>query len=213
VPNVLPKDSARHQRPTCRASNFKAAYNKEKGFLMATVLCVDDDLETLLECEECIESLGYNCICSPNGADALAILVANNNIDIVLSDINMPGLDGLTLLKEISSRFMHGNGLVCIMMTGDNNVTNVVESFRNDAVDFLTKPLSTHDIGAALRRASGKLTTLRESTARPEGENNLASKNISDEMQLELVADLMRVDADPNNQILSDLIAKKWLSN
>jgi adenylate cyclase len=178
---------------------------------MAMVLCVEDDLETLQECKECIESLAYDCICSTNGAEALAILVVNNKIDIVLSDINMPGLDGLTLLKEISSRFMHGNGLVCIMMAGDNNVANVVESFRNDAVDFLTKPLSTHDIGAALRRASGKLSTLRRSTAGPKGENHLASKKISDEMQLELVADLMRVDADPNNQILGDLIAKKWL--
>ncbi len=174
---------------------------------MDKVIFIDDDQALLDELEDYALSLGYECVVSVDGKDALQKIINDKDISIVCSDINMEGLDGISLLKEIESRFMQERPIVCVMVTGESTVANAVASMRHKAIDFLTKPVSGEEIAGALRRASAKVIDLKKALATSESGG---SYHKIDDEQFALVADLMRLDADPNNEALRNLIETEW---
>jgi len=113
-----------------------------------TILVVDDDRSTR-------EGLGralrdnYNVILAESGERALNIL-DETEPDVLLSDVRMPGMDGLTLLQRALAR--HPN-LVCILLTAYGNVETAVEAMKRGAFDFLIKPLNLDHLELLLKRA------------------------------------------------------------
>lgn len=118
------------------------------------VLVVDDDPECLAEYVETVSALGYACQGLGEAAEALRLIAADPGIGIVVTDVQMPGMDGLTLLEELSARFMAEQPLVTLVITGQASLENAVQAMRSSALDFLSKPVGVADISAALRRAS-----------------------------------------------------------
>lgn len=118
------------------------------------MLVVDDDPECLAEYVETIGALGYSCRGLGGAAEALRLIAVDSGIGIVVTDVQMPGMDGLTLLEELSSRFMVEQPLVTLVVTGQASLENAVQAMRSSALDFLSKPVTVPDISAALRRAS-----------------------------------------------------------
>ncbi len=119
-----------------------------------TVLIVDDDIECLDEYAEMIEALGYICQKAETPGSALRMIAEDPRIGIVLADLRMPLMDGLTLLEELSARFVAARPLVAIIVTGDGSLENVVQAMRSNAIDFLTKAVGRETLSGALRRAS-----------------------------------------------------------
>lgn len=118
------------------------------------VLIVDDDPLCLEEYTELVESLGYDCSVAPDAAQALRLIAGDSAIGIVVTDLRMPGMDGLTLLDELAHRFMPTRPLVAIVVTGNSTLETAVSAMRSSAVDFLTKPVSLDGMSGALRRAA-----------------------------------------------------------
>jgi FixJ family two-component response regulator/DNA-binding MarR family transcriptional regulator len=118
------------------------------------VIVVDDDPECLDEYVEMIGALGYVCEGFGEAAEALRAIAANPRIGIVVTDVQMPAIDGLTLLDELASRFMAERPLVTLVITGDPSLENAIQAMRSNAIDFLPKPVAMTDLSAALRRAS-----------------------------------------------------------
>lgn len=119
-----------------------------------SVLVVDDDEDCLVEYRDLVEGLGYPCIAVANAADALRTIAADPGVGVVVTDVHMPAMDGLTLLEELSSRFMPSRPLVALVITGETSLNAAVQAMRSNAIDFLEKPVSLEDFSAALRRAS-----------------------------------------------------------
>ena len=114
----------------------------------ATILIVDDERNVR-------ESLGrllrddYNVLLAEDGRTALQLL-ADHAVDVVLSDIRMPGMDGLELLAAIRERFP---AVAVIMLSAYGDIETAVEAMRRGAADFLSKPANASDLSIRIERA------------------------------------------------------------
>lgn len=124
------------------------------------VVIVDDDPQCLVEYRELVEALGYPCHQASDAACALRLIASDPRIGLVITDIRMPGMDGLTLLEELSERFMSARPLVAIVITGQSSVDTAVSAMRSSAVDMLEKPISLDGLSASLRRATARWARL-----------------------------------------------------
>ncbi len=79
--------------------------------------------------------------------------------DIVLTDIRMPGMDGIELLKSIKEDFPY---IEVIMITGHGDLSLAIESLKMDAVDFITKPINNDILEIALKRATDRIETRKQ---------------------------------------------------
>ncbi len=120
------------------------------------VLIVDDDQQTREEFCEFLSSVGYFCLTATDGAEALQTLARRPTIGIVLIDVAMPTIDGMSLLTELGIRFMPHRPLVPIVVTGTPKVETVIAAMRAGAMDFLAKPVAPRDLLTSLRLASNK---------------------------------------------------------
>lgn len=124
------------------------------------VLIVEDDPDCLAEYQELAERLGYPCLAARDGESALRMISEDRRIGLVVIDIRMPGMDGLTLLDELSERFMPIRPLVAVVVTGQTSIEDAVLAMRSNAVDYLEKPVSLKGLSSALRRAATKWARL-----------------------------------------------------
>ena len=103
------------------------------------ILSVDDeaDLELLLTqyFRRQIRKGEYEFTFAHNGLEALTLLLKNKDYDIILSDINMPEMDGLTLLTKINE--MQNPALKCIMVSAYGDMGNIRQAMNNGAFDFM----------------------------------------------------------------------------
>src|SRR6186713_2676595 len=116
----------------------------------AHILVVDDeaDIRTLLK--EILSEEGYEVDVAANAAQARASR-AKQTPDLVLLDIWMPDVDGITLLREWSTTAT--NGCPVVMMSGHGTVETAVEATRLGAFDFVEKPLSLAKLLRTVERA------------------------------------------------------------
>lgn len=140
---------------------------------MVKILVVDDevDLEILIKQKfrrQIRENL-YEFIFAVDGNDALDKLQQHTNIDVVLSDINMPGMDGLTLLvklKEISPL------IKTVIISAYGDMDNIRVAMNRGAFDFLTKPVNFEDLELTVEKTIHHVKQLAE-TLKAIKENNI----------------------------------------
>lgn len=110
-----------------------------------TILLVDDDEEVRQTSAEMLEELGYVVLQAESGCEALALLETNPQLDVLVTDVRMPGMTGLELSAEARAR---RRDLRVILISG---------FFRPQALTcrFLQKPFRTHDLDAAIRAELG----------------------------------------------------------
>lgn len=118
------------------------------------VLVVDDDPACVEEYRETIVNLGYQVICAATAPDALKKISDSPEIGIVLTDLEMPTMDGISLLSEIASRFKPHRPIVTLVITGHSSLKVATMAMRSQATDLLSKPVAMEDLASALRRAS-----------------------------------------------------------
>jgi DNA-binding NtrC family response regulator len=106
---------------------------------LANLLIVDDDANTLASLARAFRMAGHEATVCDNAARALD-LVKSQPFDMMLSDVVMPGKDGLSLLEDLRSQ---GVALPVVMISGQANIEMAVRATRLGAIDFLEKPLST----------------------------------------------------------------------
>lgn len=115
------------------------------------ILIVDDEPDIAKALKLHLEDVGYAVSVASGGAAALAELEKTRNYTIILLDINMPEINGVTVLKHIRES---GNSAAVIMMSGHGSEELAVECMRNGAEDYVAKPFSLSDIQGRIERAS-----------------------------------------------------------
>ena len=113
------------------------------------LLLVDDDPSLLRLLTLRLEGEGYQVINADSAETALALL-AKQSVDVVLSDLRMPGLDGMSLFDEIAKRY---KGLPVILMTAHGSIPEAVAATQRGVFGFLTKPLNPAELREVLQRA------------------------------------------------------------
>ncbi len=122
------------------------------------VLLVDDDSIILDSLSEFLQLEGLDVVTAQSHADALEVL-ARQTIDLVITDINMPGGNGFELLHVVKRKYPE---TVVIMLTGYGTIESAVEAIKLGAYDYLTKPVVDEDLKLCLERAAAQQAILRE---------------------------------------------------
>ena len=126
------------------------------------VLVVDDEPIIREEIAEFLQMQGIRAEAVANGEAALQQLDADPSIDVMLSDIRMPGMDGLTLARTAIDRRGEQHAIEVVMLTGHATVNDAAASARLRAIDFLVKPLSLTTLKATLQHAHASARNRRE---------------------------------------------------
>ncbi|HMJ62148.1 MAG TPA: sigma-54 dependent transcriptional regulator [Bryobacteraceae bacterium] len=147
----------------------------------ARILVVDDEesLRRVLQVQ--LENRGYETSLAKNGQEALAIL-AESPHDLVLTDLRMPGLSGLELLKRIRENHQ---GTEVILLTAFGTIENAVEAMQSGAYHYVTKPVRFDELSIVIERALERcrmieqIATLRESLTEKYGFENIIGHSSS----------------------------------
>lgn len=107
--------------------------------MKAHVLIVDDEANTLASLARAFRLSGHEATVCDNASKALE-LATTGNFDMILSDVVMPGKDGLSLLEDLNKA---GVNAPVVMMSGQAHIEMAVRATRSGAIDFLEKPISS----------------------------------------------------------------------
>lgn len=123
-----------------------------------TILIVDDEVNMRRILDATLHREGYRTVTAEHGAGALSVL-KSQPVDIVLTDLKMPGIDGMTLLRECNAQYP---GIPLIMLTAHGTVETAVEAMKIGAFDYITKPFDIGEIRNALQKASALVLRNRD---------------------------------------------------
>jgi adenylate cyclase len=140
---------------------------------MAKILVADDeqDLEVLIKQKfrQKIRDQVYEFVFAINGKEALQKMEEHNDIDMLLSDINMPEMDGLTLLSKLSET----NPLVkSVIVSAYGDMDNIRTAMNRGAFDFITKPINFDDLNITMEKTLKQVEQLK-TTLQAIKENNI----------------------------------------
>jgi class 3 adenylate cyclase/FixJ family two-component response regulator len=140
---------------------------------MAKILVVDDetDLEVLVKQKfrQKIRDHKYEFLFAYNGKQALEKLEEHKDVDIVLTDINMPEMDGLTLLTKLNEQ---NNLLKAVIVSAYGDMENIRTAMNRGAFDFITKPVNFEDLELTMEKTIKHVYQMRE-TMKAIKENNI----------------------------------------
>jgi YesN/AraC family two-component response regulator len=122
------------------------------------ILVVDDDEICREILKDSIGQWGVEVGLASDGLEGLEKLAAEP-FDILITDINMPRMDGLTLLREAKQRYPH---ILTIIITGYGSLESAIEAIRQGTYDYMQKPFKIEELAVTTRNAIEKVKMLRD---------------------------------------------------
>ena len=120
---------------------------------IANILLVDDEVSFIETFSERLELRDFEISKAFSGEEALQVLAENENIEVVILDVKMPGMDGIETLTEIKRK----KPLVEVMMlSGHADVGSAIEGMKQGAYDYLMKPVDMDQIITKVTAAAAK---------------------------------------------------------
>jgi DNA-binding NtrC family response regulator len=159
------------------------------------ILIVDDDHAMRLALSESLESCGYSIESAENGGDALN-LFSKTNFDLVVTDMRMPGMTGIEVLKGVKNM---APDVPVILITAYGTVSNAVEAMKEGAAEFIMKPFSLEDIESTIRNV---LTAAGTSPLGKPAESHDAPKIITKDPRLLAILDMLTNVAKSKSSVL-----------
>ncbi len=134
------------------------------------LLLVDDETALLEELCDFLSWNGVRVTTAGDGQEALTKLAADQAITVVLTDIRMPLMTGLSLTSQIMQARTDADAVEVVLMTGHGNVDNAAQAVRAGAFDYLRKPMALAETLTVVRRAHAKAVGRRATQAAREAE-------------------------------------------
>lgn len=132
---------------------------KERKTDAAVRVLVADDDEVFREIlAEAVKDAGAEVVLAPDGLAALEQL-AETDFDILITDLNMPRMDGLSLLRQVRTVYPH---ILGILITGFGSLESAIEALRLGAYDYIQKPFMVEQVAVTIRNAIERVTIIRE---------------------------------------------------
>jgi two-component system, NtrC family, response regulator AtoC len=116
---------------------------------MNKILVVDDELNMRLVLSAMLKKEGYDVSTASNGREALKVLL-QDDVDVVVTDLKMPELDGMGLLEQIMDQYP---AMPVIIITAHGTVTTAVNALKKGAFDYITKPFEQDDLKNVISKA------------------------------------------------------------
>jgi diguanylate cyclase (GGDEF)-like protein len=177
---------------------------REKIEPKPTILVIDDDEQIRGLLSELLSN-DYQCVDVGSAEEALSVL-GSLNFNLVISDIQMPGISGLDLVPPILERTPD---TVVLMISGQQSIESAIDAMRVGAFDYITKPLDLRHVQAAVRRALGHHQLLKE---KRQYENHLEELVAQRTAEIEHLAFYDRLTDLPNRTLFADRCAQALAS-
>ena len=116
------------------------------------ILVVDDEQDVRETLSTVLENLDYQPFVAADGEEALSV-IRRQQIDIILSDLYMPGMNGIELLKRVKTE---KKNIIFLMITAHPTIETAVDAIKKGAYDYLTKPFHIEEVRIKLSRAMEK---------------------------------------------------------
>lgn len=120
---------------------------------IANILLVDDEIPFVETMTKRLTKRELSIVSAFSGQDAIKRLEESGNIEVVILDVKMPGMDGIETLKEIK---IHHPLVEVIMLTGHATVESAIEGMKLGAFDYLMKPCDMEQLIAKVKEAAAK---------------------------------------------------------
>ncbi|HEB26784.1 MAG TPA: response regulator [Porticoccus sp.] len=117
------------------------------------ILIVDDETDICDELLECLTNEGYECMTAASGEEGLNLIRDDLEISIVLTDLQMPGRAGLTMIGIAQAELEKGRVLEFVVITGHGNTGEAITALKLGVMDFLQKPIDVDHVIHVVRRA------------------------------------------------------------
>lgn len=173
---------------------------------MTKILVVDDeeDLKTLIKqrFRQKIRQKEYDFLFAENGRVALEKIAENPDVDLVLSDINMPEMDGLTLLSKLHEK---NSLLKSVIVSAYGDMENIRTAMNRGAFDFITKPIDFKDLEITIEKTIAYVATIKK-TIQAVKENNILRMYV-DETVLNFMGSKEAESAMFENQSIEGTVA------
>lgn len=124
---------------------------------MEKILVIDDEKPTLAMFRLTLSALGYVVLTAENGREGLSVFQQERPA-VVLTDIKMPGMDGIEVLRRIKEM---DSGTEVIVITGHGDMDLAIQALNLDATDFINKPIGIQALEQALKRAHERMELSR----------------------------------------------------
>lgn len=118
------------------------------------ILVIDDEAIVRVSCERVLKPAGYEVIVTPKGTEAIE-LMKKEKYDLVLTDLKMPDMDGLDVLKHIKANWPD---VIVIVITGYGTISTAVQAIKLGAYEYIEKPFTPEDILNAVNKALSEKT-------------------------------------------------------
>jgi CheY-like chemotaxis protein/DNA-binding MarR family transcriptional regulator len=132
------------------------------------ILAIDDDPAMLELLRSLLVSNGYACLTASGAEEALRLITVNPDVLLAISDIDMPGMDGITFLERINSRCRPGAAPRVVFLTAHPRIDYAVSALRLGAIDFLTKPVRPQNMMNVIRSAIERVRSERAMSVLPD---------------------------------------------
>jgi len=165
--------------------------------ILPNILVVDDEISVIESFKQLLEG-EYRVLSATNGQEALE-KVEKENLDIILLDIRMPGMDGMEVLRRIGE--MDGSEVDVIMVTAVNTMKTAIEAMKLGAYDYITKPFDVDEVLVSInkalekRRLKRELCYLRSEVAKPVKFDNIIGTSEKMRQIYEIVSEMSKNDA------------------
>jgi two-component system NtrC family response regulator len=125
---------------------------------METILIIDDEKNYLVILEALLSPEGYEIITEDDAINALR-LISETDLDLIITDMKMPGMDGIELLEE--SKKINPE-LPVIIMTAYGTIEMAVEAMKKKAYDYITKPFRNEELKLTIKKALETYRLIKE---------------------------------------------------
>jgi len=165
--------------------------------LKTRILIVDDEVDALDLMEELFQKNGYDTYTASNGVEALNIL-RETEVDIMISDIFMPEMDGMTLLDTVGKKYQD---ISVLMITAHGTIETAVEAMKKGAKDYILKPLHLDEIVGKVETISQLKTLIKENRYLKDklykkfNFENIIGKNKKMQELFELIRDIAKTNS------------------
>jgi len=162
------------------------------------ILVVDDEKLVLNAIKRTLRSENYTTLTAQSGDEGL-ILLENHDVELVVSDYNMPGMSGLDFLKRVKKDYPH---ILTIMLTGHAEIEIAINAINEAGVyKFILKPWEDADLKITIRRALESLELIKErnSLAKQVKDKDIILQNLEEEYP-----GITKVERDEDGYIIID---------
>lgn len=135
--------------------------NSDLSSITVSVLIIDDDEGHAQAVAESLERIGCECRIATSGTQGVE-LIESENFDVVITDLRMDDVDGLTILRKAKTELPEAE---VIVLTGHSSIHSAVTAMQGGAYTYLTKPLDIQELRAAVEKASERVRLLRRNIA------------------------------------------------